>query len=86
MVQRVLIDEDWWSKVELFLKFTLPAFEILRDVDTYKPFLGEIYDGMNTMVEKTMEIITEEAPTLFFVEVYFFEHVRPIIVTKVEWI
>jgi hypothetical protein len=47
-----------------------------------KPFLGEIYDGMDTMVEKTVEIITQEAPTLFFVEVDFVEHVRSIIVTR----
>jgi hypothetical protein len=82
MVQRVLIDEDWWSKVEFLLKFTLPAFELLRDVDTDKPFLGEIYDGMDTMVEKTVEIIRQEAPTLLFVEVDFAEHVRSIIVTR----
>jgi hypothetical protein len=37
---------------------------------------------MDTMVEKTMEIITQEAPTLFFVEVDFVEHVRSIIVTR----
>jgi hypothetical protein len=82
MVRRVLIDEDWWSKVEFLLKFILPAFELLRDANTNKPFLGEIYDGMVTMVEKTMEIITQEAPTLFFVEVDFVEHVRSIIVTR----
>jgi hypothetical protein len=29
MVQRVLIDEDWWSKVEFLLKFTSPTFEFL---------------------------------------------------------
>jgi hypothetical protein len=79
MVQRVLIDEDWWSKIKLLLKFTLPAFELLRDADTDKPFLGEIYDGMDTMVEKTVEIITQEAPTFLFVDVDFAEHVRPII-------
>jgi hypothetical protein len=80
----VLIDEDWWIKVEFFLKFTLPTFELLRDADadTDKPFLGEIYDVMDTMVEKTVEIITQEAPTLFFVEVDFVEHVRSIIVIR----
>jgi hypothetical protein len=82
MVRRVLIDEDWWSKVEFLLKFTSPAFELLRAADTDRPFLGEIYDGMDTMVEKTVEIITQEAPTLFFVEVDFVEHVRSIIVTR----
>jgi hypothetical protein len=29
MVQRLLIDEDWWTKIEFLLKFTLPAFELL---------------------------------------------------------
>jgi hypothetical protein len=29
MVQRVLIDDDWWSKIEFLLKFTLLAFELL---------------------------------------------------------
>ena len=80
-MRRVLIDEDWWSKVEFLLKFTSPAFELLRDADTDKPSLGEIYDSMDTMVEKAVEIITQEAPTLFFVEVDFVEHVRSIIVT-----
>jgi hypothetical protein len=84
MVQRVLIDEDWWSKVELFLKFTSPTFELLQDADIDKPFMGEIYDGIDTMVEKTMEIITQEAPTLFFAEVNFVEHVRSIIVTTLN--
>jgi hypothetical protein len=29
MVLRLLIDEDWWSKIEFLLKFTLPAFDLL---------------------------------------------------------
>jgi hypothetical protein len=84
MVRRVLIDEHWWSKVEFLLKFTSLAFELLRYVDTDKPFLGEIYDGMDTMVEKTVEIITQEAPTRFFVKVDFVEHVRSTIVTSLN--
>jgi hypothetical protein len=64
------------------LKFTLPTFELLREADTNKPFLGEIYDGMDTMVEKTMEIIPQEAPTLLFVDDDCAEHVSSIIVTR----
>jgi hypothetical protein len=44
--------------------------------------LGEIYDDMDTMVEKTVEIITQEAPTLLFFDADFAEHVRSIIVTR----
>ena len=57
-MHRVLIDEDWWRNIEFLLKFTSPTFEILQDADIDKPFLGDIYDGMDTMVEKIVEIIT----------------------------
>ena len=81
-VRRLLIDEDWWSKIDFLLKFTLPAFELLREADTDRSFLGEVYDGMDSMVEKTVEIITQEAPTLLFINVDFAEQVRSIIVTR----
>ena len=55
MVHRLLIDEDWWSKIDFFLKFTLPAFNLLREVDKSRPYLGEVYDGMDSMVEKPMD-------------------------------
>lgn len=64
------------------LKFTFPAFELLQQADTDRPFLGEVYDGMDSMVEKTVEIITHEAPTLLFVDADFAEQVRSIIVTR----
>eukprot|EP00253_Pinus_taeda_P004516 PITA_04516 len=40
MVRRLCLDEDWWSKVDFLLKFTTPAFELLRSADTDQPFLG----------------------------------------------
>eukprot|EP00253_Pinus_taeda_P030084 PITA_30084 len=42
MVRRLCLDEDWWSKVDFLLKFTTPAFELLRSADTDQPFLGEV--------------------------------------------
>ena len=30
MVRRVLIDEDWWSKIDFLLKFTTPAFNFFE--------------------------------------------------------
>ena len=50
MVCRLCLDEDWWSKVDFLLKFTTPAFELLRSADTDQPFLGEVYDGMDSMI------------------------------------
>jgi hypothetical protein len=51
MVQRVLIDEDWWSKIDFLLKFTLLAFELLRDAETNKPLLGEINENLSVRNE-----------------------------------
>ena len=64
------------------LKFTGPAFELLHSADTDKPLLGEVYDGMDTMVEKTMEIISQESPQLLFVEADFADLVQHIMVDR----
>jgi hypothetical protein len=82
MVCRLCLDEEWWSKIDFLLKFTSPAFELLRSADMDKPFLGEVYDGMDTMVEKTMEIISQESPQLLFVDAHFADLVKKIIVER----
>ena len=71
MVHKLCINEEYWSKIDFLLKFTSPAFELLWSVDIDKPFLGEVYDGMDTMVEKIVENITQDTPTLIFVNVDF---------------
>jgi hypothetical protein len=30
MVRKLCIDEEWWSKIDFLLKFTSPAFELIR--------------------------------------------------------
>eukprot|EP00253_Pinus_taeda_P009555 PITA_09555 len=82
MVCRLCLDEDWWSKVDFLLEFTIPAFELLRSADTDQPLLGEVYDGMDSMVEKTMEIISQESPQLLFVDDHFAGLVKKIIVDR----
>eukprot|EP00253_Pinus_taeda_P004206 PITA_04206 len=82
MVRRLCLDEDWWSKVNFLLKFTTLAFELLRSADTDQPFLGEVYDSMDSMVEKTMEIISQESPQILFVDDHFAGLVKKIIVDR----
>ena len=43
-------------------------FELLCSADIDQPLLGEVYDGMDTLVEKTMEIISQESPHHLFVD------------------
>lgn len=80
MVRRLCLDEDWWSKVDFLLKFTTPAFELLQSANIDQPFLAEVYDGMDSMVKKTMEIISQESPQLLFVDAHFVGLVKKIIV------
>jgi hypothetical protein len=82
MVHRLCLDEEWWSKIDLFLKFTTLVFEILRSADMDKPFLGEVYNGIDTMVEKTMEIISQESPQHLFVAAHFVDLMKKIIVER----
>ena len=79
-MRRLCLDEDWWSKIDFLLMFTTPTFELLRNADTDQPFLGEVYDGMDSMVEKTMEIISQGSPQLLFVDGQFVELIKRIIV------
>ena len=82
MVRKLCLDEEWWSKIDFLLKFIGPTFELLHSVDTDKPFLGEVYDGMDTMVEKTMEIISQESPQLLFVDAHFANLVQKIMLER----
>ena len=81
-MRRLCLDVDWWSKIDFLLIFTTPAFELLRNANTGQPFLGEVYDGMDSMVEKTMEIISQESPQLLFVDSQFSELIKRIIVDR----
>ena len=71
--------EQLQHSIFLFM-FTTPTFELLRSTDTDQPFLGEVYDGMDTMVEKTMEIISQVSPQLLFVDIGFADLVQKIMV------
>jgi hypothetical protein len=48
----MVLDEQWWARVQFVLDFTEPIMTMLRFADTDAPCLGDVYDGMDTMVEK----------------------------------
>ena len=39
--------------------------EFLLNVDTYKALFGKVYEGTDTIVDKTMQIISHETPMLY---------------------
>ena len=48
----MILDEHWCACVQFVLDFTEPIMTMLRFADTDAPCLGDVYDGMDTMVEK----------------------------------
>jgi hypothetical protein len=51
-VRGMVLDEHWWAHVQFVLYFTEPIMTMLCFADTDAPFLGDVYNGMDTIVEK----------------------------------
>ncbi|KAH9328903.1 hypothetical protein KI387_001011, partial [Taxus chinensis] len=72
-VKLLILDETWWGRVDYLLSFTEPIVSMLRFVDMDHPCMGEIYDGIDSMIESIKTIINakEQDPTeTFFKEVH----------------
>ena len=51
-VKDMVLSDDFWSRVEYVLEFTEPIMSMLRFADTDEPCLGDIYDAMDSMLER----------------------------------
>ena len=51
-VRRLILDEDWWGLVTYVLEVIDPIMAMLRFADSDEPCLGDIYDSMDSMLEK----------------------------------
>lgn len=51
-MKATILDDDYWALVDYLLEFTEPVMSMLRFADTDEPCLGDVYDGMDTMLEK----------------------------------
>jgi hypothetical protein len=51
-VKDLILNDDFWSRVEYVLEFTEPIMSMLRFADTDEPCLGDIYDAMDSMLER----------------------------------
>ena len=51
-VKALILNDDWWDRVNYVLEFTEPIMSMLRFADTDEPCLGDVYDSMDTMLEK----------------------------------
>ena len=56
-MKRMVVDDEWWDRVEYLLDFSKPIVDLLQMLDTDKPSLGEVYEGIDSMIEKIREVI-----------------------------
>eukprot|EP00253_Pinus_taeda_P010583 PITA_10583 len=67
-LKRLVVDDEWWNRVEYLLAFTKPIIDLLHIFDTDMPNLGEVYEGIDSMIEKIRLVINAEEndPNEFF--------------------
>ena len=59
-INALVLDDSWWDHDEFLLKFIEPILSIIRYTDIDRPCLGEVYDGLNSMIEDIRNIINEK--------------------------
>jgi len=78
-VKRLVIDDDWWDRVELLLEFTKPIMDLLRMFDTNIPNLGEMSEGIDSMIEKIGVVINAKENDL---DEFFYREVKEILTKR----
>ncbi|KAH9291975.1 hypothetical protein KI387_042840, partial [Taxus chinensis] len=78
-VKNLILEDPWWDRVGYLLRFTEPIMSMIRFTDTDQPCLGEIYDGIDSMIEKIKAVINakEQDP-----EEIFFKQVKSILIER----
>ena len=56
----LIIDDNWWDKIDYFLKLTKLIVDMLRVADKDGLLLPLIYDMWDTMIENVKAIIFEQ--------------------------
>lgn len=56
-IKSIILDDAWWDKVQYLLRFTEPILTLIRAFDTDTPCLGEVYENIDSMLERIREII-----------------------------
>jgi len=69
LVKEILLDDNWWMKVDYILAFTHPIYDVLRKTDTNTSTLDLVYEIWDSMIENVIfqhERKTEVEHSSFF--------------------
>lgn len=75
-IKLLILDDSWWDRVEYLLSFTKPILSMIRSPDMDRPCIGQIYDGIDSMIEKMKSTINAKEQAL---EETFFKQVHAIV-------
>jgi hypothetical protein len=56
-VKQIILDDIWWDHVDYLLNFIELILRMIHYTDMDRPCLGEIYDDINSIIEKMKAII-----------------------------
>ena len=59
-IRKRILDENCWERVEYLINLTTAIMIMLRYANMDRPCLGEIYDGIDSMLEKIKQIVNEK--------------------------
>ena len=71
-VKKLVVDDEWWDKVEYLLAFTKPIVDLLHMFDTDMPNLREVYEGFDSIIETIWVVINakeKDSKEFFYREV-----------------
>ena len=59
-IRGLILDESWWDRAEYLMKITKPILSMIRYTGMDRPCLGEVYDGIDSMIEDIRTAINEK--------------------------
>ena len=75
----MLLDDSWWDRVEHLLRFTKLVLSMIQYTDMDRPCLGEVYDGIDSMIKDIRNIINAKEQDL---DEKFFKELQIIMVER----
>jgi len=79
-VKEVLLNDNWWMKVDYIHAFTAPIYNVLRRTDTDMTTLHLVYEMWDSMIEKVRKVIFEHEGKTEVEHSSFFEIVNSILI------
>ena len=60
IIRRLILNGSWWDRAEYLLKIKEPTLTMIRYTNMDSPWFGEVYDGIDSMIEDIRNIINEK--------------------------